>query len=54
MFYGSQLPYIYASFPSVCSFMAHIYAHNSNILFIALNGILFLNMLKNPLVKILL
>lgn len=53
MFYGSQVPYLYASFPCVCSFTAHIYAHNSNILFIALCGILFLNMLKDLLVKIL-
>ena len=40
---------LHAISPFWCSFMIHIYIHNSNILFISLYGILFLNMLEKNL-----
>ena len=49
MFYESQVSYLHDISPFWCSFMIHIYIHNSNILFISLYGILFLNMLEKNL-----
>lgn len=49
MFYGSLVSYIHAISPFLCSFMTHIYIHNSNILFISLYGISFLNILEKNL-----
>lgn len=49
MFYGSQVSYIYAIYPFLCSLLVYIYAHNGNILFIALYGISFLNVLEKSL-----
>lgn len=49
MFYGSLVSYVHAISPFLCSFMIHIYIHNSNILFISLYGISFLNILEKNL-----
>ena len=49
MFYGSLVSYIHAISPFLCSFMIHIYIHNSNILFISLYGISFLDILEKNL-----